>query len=88
MSVAQKVETFKNFVNGEWKASRNGATFENENPAVRGRNLALFQSSTPEDVLEAIDVADKAFRSWRRRSAGGRHSGRRGGRRRALDPRT
>jgi alpha-ketoglutaric semialdehyde dehydrogenase len=66
MSVAQKIETFKNLVNGEWKASRNGATFENENPAVRGSNLALFQSSTPEDVLEAIDVADKAFRSWRR----------------------
>ena len=59
MSVAEKekVETFKNFVNGEWKASRNGATFENENPAVRGSNIALFQSSTPEDVREAIDVA-------------------------------
>src|SRR5262247_1588073 len=70
MSVAEKekVETFKNFVNGEWKASRNGATFENENPAYRGSNIALFQSSTPEDVREAIDVADNAFRSWRRTS--------------------
>jgi aldehyde dehydrogenase (NAD+) len=66
MSVAEKVETFKNFVNGEWKTSRNGATFENENPAFRGSNIALFQSSTPEDVREAIDVADTAFRSWRR----------------------
>src|SRR6266446_5853036 len=61
----EKVETFGNFVNGEWKASRNGATFENENPAVRGSNIASFQSSTPEDVREAIDVADNAFRSWR-----------------------
>src|SRR5262247_3078076 len=70
MSVAEKekVETFKNFVNGEWKASRNGATFENENPAQRGSNIALFQSSTPDDVREAIDVADNAFRSWRRTS--------------------
>ncbi len=66
MSVAEKVETFKNFVNGKWKASRNGATFENENPAFRGSNIALFQSSTPEDVREAIDVADNAFRTWRR----------------------
>ena len=58
MSVAEKekVETFKNFVNGEWKTSRNGATFENENPALRGSNIALFQSSTPDDVREAIDV--------------------------------
>src|ERR1041385_8328180 len=68
MSVAEKVETFKNFVNGEWKASRNGATFENENPAYRGSNIALFQSSTPEDVREAIDVADNAYKSWRRTS--------------------
>ena len=64
----ERVETFRNFVNGEWKASRNGATFENENPALRGSNIALFQSSTTEDVREAIDVADNAFRSWRRTS--------------------
>jgi aldehyde dehydrogenase (NAD+) len=68
MAVAEKeiVETFKNYVNGQWKASRNGATFENENPALRGSNISQFQSSTPDDVREAIDVADNAFRSWRR----------------------
>src|SRR5438552_2746806 len=67
MSVVEKekVETFNNFVNGKWKASRNGATFENENPAVRGSNIGFFQSSTPEDVREAIDVADNAFSSWK-----------------------
>src|SRR2546426_4722321 len=62
----EKVETFSNFVNGKWTGSRNGATFENENPALRGSNVGLFQSSTPEDVREAIDVADNAYRSWRR----------------------
>src|SRR5436190_1861187 len=68
MSVVEKekVETFNNFVNGKWKASRNGATFENENPSVRGSNIGVFQSSTPEDVREAIDVADNAFSSWKR----------------------
>jgi aldehyde dehydrogenase (NAD+) len=66
MSVAEKVETFKNFVNGKWRDSRNGATFENENPALRGSNIALFQSSTQDDVREAIEVAENAFRSWRR----------------------
>ena len=66
MSVAEKVETFKNFVNGKWVASRNGTTFDDENPARRGSNIAQFQSSTPEDVLEAIDAAEKAFHSWRR----------------------
>src|SRR5215468_6493044 len=68
MSVVEKekVETYQNFVNGKWRASRNGATFENENPAVRGSNIAFFQSSTPEDVREAIDVADNAYRTWKR----------------------
>src|SRR6185369_1043101 len=70
MSVVEKekVETFQNFVNGKWKSSRNGATFENENPALRGSNIALFQSSTPEDVREAIDVADSAYQTWKRTS--------------------
>lgn len=68
MSVVAKETgaTFDNFVNGRWRASRNGATFENENPAVRGSNIGLFQSSTPEDVREAIDVAHAAFRTWKR----------------------
>src|SRR5262245_35720287 len=67
MSVAEKdrIETFNNFVDGKWKASRNGTTFGNENPALRGSNLAFFQSSTPEDICEAIDAAHNAFRSWR-----------------------
>jgi aldehyde dehydrogenase (NAD+) len=70
MSVAEKqtVETFKNFINGKWTPSRTGATFENENPAFRGRIVGLFQSSTPEDVLDAITVADHAYRVWKRAS--------------------
>ena len=47
---------------------RNGATFENENPAFRGSNVGLFQSSTPEDALDAITVADNAYRLWKRTS--------------------
>jgi len=60
------VETFKNFIGGKWATSRSGATFENENPACRGSNLGLFQSSTAEDVAEAIAAADGAFGAWRR----------------------
>src|SRR5438132_10203445 len=60
------VETFKNFIGGKWTSSRSGATFENENPACRGSNIALFQSSTAEDVAQAIAAADGAFGTWRR----------------------
>jgi len=59
-------ETFTNFVGGRWVPSRTGETFENENPAVKGSNLGLFQSSGPDDIDEAIAVADAAFRAWRR----------------------
>jgi aldehyde dehydrogenase (NAD+) len=59
-------ETFKNFVGGRWTLSRTGQTFENENPAIKGSNLGVFQSSGPDDIDEAIDVADAAFRAWRR----------------------
>ena len=66
MSVSQKekVETFKNFVNGKWKGASDGATFEDENPALRGSNIGLFPSSTPDDVREALDAADHAVRRF------------------------
>jgi aldehyde dehydrogenase (NAD+) len=59
-------ETFKNFVGGQWKTSRTGQTFENENPASRGSNLGLFQSSGADDIDEAIGEAEAAFHSWGR----------------------
>jgi len=62
---AIKVDTYQNLVGNRWTSSRNGATFEDENPARRGSSLARFQSSTPQDITLAIDVAAKAFRSWR-----------------------
>src|SRR5262245_6177190 len=59
-------ETFRNFVAGQWKTSRTGQTFENENPASKGSNLGFFQSSGSDDIDEAIGEADAAFRAWRR----------------------
>ena len=60
------VTEFQNFVNGRWTASRSGQSFEDENPAARGTTLGSFQSSTPDDVDEAIGAAEIAFRTWRR----------------------
>jgi aldehyde dehydrogenase (NAD+) len=58
-------ETFENFIDGQWKRSRSGSTFQDENPAFKGSNLGLFQSSTGDDVNEAITAAGTAFRTWR-----------------------
>lgn len=59
-------DTFKNFVGGQWKSSRSGETFDNENPAVKGSHLGCFQASTPDDIDEAIGAAEHAFSTWRR----------------------
>jgi aldehyde dehydrogenase (NAD+) len=60
------LETYQNYVGNQWKSARSGATFENENPANRGSVLGCFQSSSAEDVSEAIGVAAEAFTRWRR----------------------
>src|SRR3954466_9945152 len=55
-----------NLIDGTWMRARGAATFDNENPASRGSNLGLFQSSTAEDVDAAIVAAAAASAGWRR----------------------
>jgi aldehyde dehydrogenase (NAD+) len=64
--------TFENFIDGRWTACRTGQVFENENPASRGSNLGFFQSSSAEEIDEAIGAADTAFRKWRSTSVADR----------------
>ncbi|MBI4885529.1 MAG: aldehyde dehydrogenase [Acidobacteria bacterium] len=61
-------DALKNFVAGQWKCSRSGQTFQDENPVRRGSSLGAFQASTPDDIDEAIGAAEAAFRAWRRTS--------------------
>jgi alpha-ketoglutaric semialdehyde dehydrogenase len=62
----RSVDTFNNFIRGQWVPSRGGETFGDENPAHRGSNLGAFQASTADDVRQAIDAAAEAFQSWRK----------------------
>ena len=55
-----------NLIGGAWTRARGAATFGNENPASRGSNLGVFQSSTAEDVDAAITAAAAAGSAWRR----------------------
>jgi acyl-CoA reductase-like NAD-dependent aldehyde dehydrogenase len=55
-----------NLINGTWIRARGAATFGNENPASRGSNIGLFQSSAAEDVDTAIAAAAAASSAWRR----------------------
>jgi len=56
---------FKNYINGKWKASSSGATFENVNPANHSEVLGRFQKSNKKDVNEAIAAAEEALPKWR-----------------------
>jgi acyl-CoA reductase-like NAD-dependent aldehyde dehydrogenase len=55
----------KNFINGEWVEARSGQTFEDRNPANTSELVAIFPSSTAEDVNDAVAAAKSAFAKWR-----------------------
>jgi alpha-ketoglutaric semialdehyde dehydrogenase len=56
---------YKNYVNGEWVASRSGETFENRNPADTDDLIGTFQESTEADLNAAVDAAHEAYQKWR-----------------------
>ena len=59
-------EKFNNLINGEWKDSKSGNTFENRNPAMWNEDLiGIFPSSDKEDVNEAVAAAKAAYEKWR-----------------------
>src|SRR5690606_31089030 len=57
-------ELYKNLINGVWKESNSGETFERKNPAT-GELVGTYTRSTAEDVNEAVAAAKEAFKSWR-----------------------
>ncbi len=56
---------FNNYINGEWKASSSGETFENVNPANHNEVLGRFQKSNKKDVNEAVSAAEEVLPKWR-----------------------
>jgi aldehyde dehydrogenase (NAD+) len=56
--------TYLNFIDGEWRASRSGRTFENINPADTRDVVGLLQDSDASDVDAAVQAAQKAFPGW------------------------
>ena len=63
----EKVKLQKNynlFINGQWKDSSDGATFEATNPA-NGEVLATCAQATQKDVDDAVKAAWAAFPAWK-----------------------
>jgi aldehyde dehydrogenase (NAD+) len=54
----------KNYINGVWKASTTGKTFESRNPANTNEIIGTVPDSAAADVDEAVAAARNAFHKW------------------------
>ncbi len=54
----------RNFIGGQWVESVSGRTYPIANPAHKDRVLGEFQTSTPEDALQAVAAARQALEGW------------------------
>ncbi len=61
----RKTREYKNYINGEWVASKSKQTFENRNPANNDDLIGTFQESNADDLNAAVDAAHRAFEGWR-----------------------
>ena len=66
MATSAVPKIHKNYINGEWVEARGGRALEDRNPANRAELIGIFPASTQEDVNDAVNAANVAFRQWRR----------------------
>lgn len=59
------METYRNFIKGEWVESASSKTVENINPANTDDVIGTVRLSTREEARTAVEVAAEAFRTWR-----------------------
>ncbi|HEV2763282.1 MAG TPA: aldehyde dehydrogenase family protein, partial [Pyrinomonadaceae bacterium] len=59
------METYRNYIGGEWLASRSSKTAPNVNPADTDDVLGEVRLSTREEARSAVEAAAEAFRGWR-----------------------
>jgi len=57
-------QTYQNFIAGEWRTSKSGATFSSTNPANTDEIVGYYQQSTIADLEEAVEAARKAQPGW------------------------
>jgi acyl-CoA reductase-like NAD-dependent aldehyde dehydrogenase len=65
MATAFAPTVFKNYINGEWVAARNGKAIEDRNPANTDELVGLFPASDESDVAAAVEAAKAAYQKWR-----------------------
>jgi aldehyde dehydrogenase (NAD+) len=63
------VQTYQNYIGGEWIPSESGEVFENRNPADTRDVIGRFPLSTSEDVNAAVNAAQQALPRWKQMPA-------------------
>ena len=58
------MDSYQNYVDGQWVSAHGGRTFTNENPAT-GEALGTFPDSRAEDVAAAAEAAERALPKWK-----------------------
>lgn len=58
------MQTYQNFIGGEWVPAKSGKTFQNLNPADTRETVAQYPQSGQEDAVAAIAAAKAAFPGW------------------------
>ncbi|MBM7654955.1 alpha-ketoglutaric semialdehyde dehydrogenase GucD [Neobacillus cucumis] len=67
MTTLSPIKTFLNYINGSWQAGSSDETLASINPANR-EVVGYVQSSTREDLNEAVEAAKQAQKEWRKLS--------------------
>jgi methylmalonic acid semialdehyde dehydrogenase len=59
------MQTYRNFINGQWVESASNRTVENRNPANTDDILGIIKQATRDEARLAVESAYEAFRGWR-----------------------
>lgn len=58
------MQTYQNFIDGQWADSASGRTFQTLNPANTAEVVAQYPAGDAADARAALDAAAKAFPGW------------------------
>jgi aldehyde dehydrogenase (NAD+) len=71
-SNSQETQTYLNYINGEWTSSSTGKVEARINPANTAETVGYIQTSSLEDLDQAVASAKQASKSWRKLSGSAR----------------
>src|SRR5260370_31289885 len=63
------METYRNFIGGQWLESDSSKTVPNINPANTDDIIGVVRQATRREARAAVEAASEAFQDWRRTPA-------------------